>query len=92
MIEAVEFKKIEMLLGRSISEDANKLLSYKEISDADLNDLRLLAEGGFIDAANYLLYCLDGKGGLRNASSFLDKVVKNGMSLQEWLAQFYTST
>ncbi|MFZ6735708.1 hypothetical protein ACO0LG_27560 [Undibacterium sp. Ji42W] len=65
-IGAVEFTTIEMVLERSIFEDANKLLSYQEISEADLNDLRfLLANGGTILAASYLLYCLFSQPGSR---------------------------
>lgn len=88
-IQKAEFVKIEMLLGRAIADEGGTLLSYEQIGPSDLSDLRLLANGGSIDATNYLLYRLGGKGGLANASSFIARVIKGGMSSGDWMANFY---
>ena len=88
-IQKTEFEKIEMRLGRSIADESETLSGYQEISDPDLQDLRLLAKGSAIDATNYLLYRLGGKGGLINASSYISRVVKGDMSSQEWVELFY---
>lgn len=91
-IQRTEFDKIQMRLGRPISADGDKLAGYHELKESDLNDLRLLAQGSSIDATNFLLYCLGGKGGLANASSYVSRVVKGDMSPQQWLKFFYKAT
>lgn len=88
-IDKAEFEKIEKRLGRLLNDEGGKLSAYQEISESDLKDLRLLVKGSTIDATNYLLYCLGGKGGLANAVSYIGRVVKGDMSTQEWVRNFY---
>jgi len=90
-INKTEFQKIQTRLGRSIDTEGGKLANYSEISDSDISDLRLLAQGSSIDAINFLLYRLDGKYGLANASSYISEVVKGNMSSQQWIQQFHKS-
>lgn len=84
-----DVRVIEALLGRSIASDANKFSDYQEINGNDLSDLRRLASGSSINAIVYLLHCLGGKGGLRNASTYIDLVVKNDMSSDYWIEHHY---
>lgn len=88
-IQKTEFDKIQARLGRPIGDEGGTLPNYQAIGEAELRELRLLAKGSSIDAINYLLFRLDGKDGLMNASSYVGQVIKGDTSPQEWMTKFY---
>ena len=83
-------KKLEMLLNRPISDEEGSREHFDQFTDNDLSDIRLLTKGGIgVDATKYVMFLLNGRGGIRNAASFVESVIKGDLPLSEWLEHYY---
>lgn len=74
------------MLGRDISvSDAGDVATFSDFSNADLAELRALNQRYSVMALFYIRFRLKERAAFPQAVSFLDEVIRQGRSLEEWL-------
>ncbi len=77
---------LEKMLGRNVqANEQGGVESFLDFTDTDLKEFRILSSRNIIITVAYIRYRLKGKTSLRAAASYCDMVVRNGISVEEWI-------
>lgn len=64
-------------------------MSFDRLTESHLRDLAKLAvPGTVLDAILYVRFLMTPPASLRNATSFVDNVVRKNVSVSEWMADY----
>jgi hypothetical protein len=85
-----QIERVASALGRPIANAEGACANFGEVTKSHLDDMRGLTSGGAtLEAVLYVMLLLGEKCSLRNASSFVDNVVKRNHGVSEWLERHY---
>ena len=89
-LDRSQIERLTSFIGHDVASEENTCGSYADIARSQLDDIAKLAQGGAtLDAILYVLLLLGDRADLRNASSFVDNVTKQNMSVGDWLKNFH---
>lgn len=78
---------IESTLGRTLAEEEmGSVGSFADFSDADREELRILAARSSVCAIAFIRYKLSGRTPLHDAMHYCDDVFRQGISHEKWIA------
>jgi hypothetical protein len=89
-IDHEQAEALRRLLGRDITADEECCAGFGELSDSHLLEIGRLAHGGArLYAILYLRYLIGRPASLRNAVSFVERVIIHKDSISEWQASHF---
>jgi len=89
-INEQQLKRLEWLLERPLAQEEGSCPSFDRLSELQHRDLAKLAvPGTVLDAILYVRFLMTPPASLRNATSFVDQVVRQNMSVSYWIANHF---
>ena len=89
-IDQEQAAALKRLLGRDITADEGSCAGFGELSDCHLLEIGHLAHGGArLYAILYLRHLIGEPASLRNAVSFVERVIIHNDSLSEWQTKYF---
>ena len=88
-IDSEQLAALERLLGRDVRCDGGSCADFSDLTESNLRDVgRLASSGARLYSILYLRFLIGPKASLRNAVTFVDRVVVNGVGMQDWLENY----
>jgi hypothetical protein len=88
-VDSEQLAALQRLLGRDVRSDEENCADFAELTESNLNDVaRLARSGARLYSILYLRFLIGQKASLRNAMTFVDRVVVNGVGTQDWLDNY----
>jgi hypothetical protein len=85
-----QLKRLEWLLRRPIAQDEGCYVGFDQLSQSHIRDLAMLSKPGTVlDAIVYVRFLMSPPASLRNAMTFVDRVIRGGTPVHHWIAHGY---
>ena len=85
-----QLKRLEWLLERPVAQDEGCCAGFDQLSELHLRELAKLAvPGTVLDAIVYVRFLMSPPASLRNATTFVDRVIRGNVSVSDWIADYH---
>ena len=88
-VDQEQLAALERLLGRDVRSDEGSCPGFADLTESNLRDITSLAHSGArLYAILYVRFLIGKEAGLRNAMTFVDRVIVNGIGMKDWLENY----
>lgn len=89
-ISEQQLNRLEWLLERPVAQDEGCCAGFGQLSELHLRELAKLAvPGTVLDAIVYVRFLMTPPASLRNATTFVDRVIRGDVPVSNWIADYY---